>query len=136
MLEKPRHVTIIMIFTNSAPLGRVGLGVAMSVVLSVCLSVCAIKSQGSKGGPRRAKQSPIVFEASHWSSDHMINSRPLFVQPHPTPRGLVDQLLPGSTRLLSEGLQAPLVNCPPWSLESKEVFWIGLMNQVLAGSTR
>ena len=49
----------IVIFTNSAPLGQVGLGVAMSVVLSVCLSVCAIKSQGSKGGPRGAKQSPI-----------------------------------------------------------------------------
>ena len=47
------------ILTNSAPLGQVGLGVAMSVVLSVCLSVCAIKSQGSKGGPRGAKQSPI-----------------------------------------------------------------------------
>ena len=30
-----------------------------SVCVSVCVSVCAIKSQGSKGGPRGAKQSPI-----------------------------------------------------------------------------
>ena len=49
----------VTIFTNLAPLGRVGLGVTMSVCVSVCLCVCAIKSQGSKGGPRGAKQSPI-----------------------------------------------------------------------------
>ena len=34
--------TIIIIFTNSAPLGRVGQRVAMSVCLFVCLSVYAI----------------------------------------------------------------------------------------------
>ena len=32
---------------------------------------CAIESQGSKGGPRGARQSPIVFEASHWSQIRM-----------------------------------------------------------------
>ena len=31
-----------MVFTNSAPLGRVGHRLAMSVVVSVCLSACAI----------------------------------------------------------------------------------------------
>ena len=30
------------VFTNSAPLGRVGHRVAMSVVVCVCVSVCAI----------------------------------------------------------------------------------------------
>ena len=49
----------------------------MSVCSSVCLSVCAIESQGSKGGLKGARQSPIVFEASHWPSDHMTKSRPL-----------------------------------------------------------
>ena len=46
----------------------------LCVCVSVCLSVCAIESQGSKGGPRGAKQSPIVFEASHWPSDRMTKS--------------------------------------------------------------
>ena len=40
-----------LIFTNSAPLGRVGLGVAMSMCLSVCLSVCAIKCSFQSIGP-------------------------------------------------------------------------------------
>ena len=58
----------------------VGRCVCLCVGGCVCLCVCAIKSQGSKGGPR-AKQSPIVLEASHWPSDHMIRSRPLIGQP-------------------------------------------------------
>ena len=46
--------------------------------MSVCVWVCLRHQvQGSKGGPRGAKQSPIVFEASHWPSDHMIRSWPL-----------------------------------------------------------
>ena len=50
--------------------------VAMSVRVWFCVWFCAIESQGSKGGPRGAKQSPIVFEASHWPSGHMSSSRP------------------------------------------------------------
>ena len=57
------------------------MSVCMPVCVCVCLCVCAIESQGSKGGPRGAKQSPIVFEASHWPSDHMTRSRPLIGQP-------------------------------------------------------
>ena len=53
--------------------------------MSVCIYVCAIGSQGSKGGPRGPKQSPIVFEASHWSSSHTISSRPLIGPPSPPP---------------------------------------------------
>ena len=55
-------------FTESAPLGRFSHRIAISVCLSVCLCVCAMESQGSKGGPMGAKQSPIVFEASNWPS--------------------------------------------------------------------
>ena len=38
-----------IIFTNSAPLGRVGLGVAMSVCVWVCLCVCAIQLPREQG---------------------------------------------------------------------------------------
>ena len=48
------------IFTNSAPLGRVGHRVAMSVCVSVVLCVCGSAPSGA-----------VFFEASHWPSDHM-----------------------------------------------------------------
>ena len=71
----------VWIFTEWAPLGRFSHRVAMSL----CVCVCAIESQGSKGGPRGAKQSPIVFEASHWPSGHMISSSPLIGPPNHPP---------------------------------------------------
>ena len=55
------------IFTNLAPLGRVGHRVAMSVCVSVCLCVCAIKCSfflGLSLAPRSHDQIP----ASHWST--------------------------------------------------------------------
>ena len=61
-----------LIFTNSAPLGRVGHRVAMSVCVSVCLSVCVC-----------APSSAVFFEASHWPSGHMTRSWPLIGQPRP-----------------------------------------------------
>ena len=66
-------ITLFLSFTTGPSWSR-----SRHVYLCVCLFLCrGIKSQGSKGGPRGAKQSPIVFEASHWLSDHMIRSRPL-----------------------------------------------------------
>ena len=58
------------IFTNSAPLGRVGHRVAMSV----CVSVCLFAPSGA-----------VFFEASHWPSGHMTRSWPLIGQPPPAP---------------------------------------------------
>ena len=62
------------LFHQLSPLGRVGLVVAMSVCLSVCQYVCGYV-------PSRA----VFFEASHWSSGHMISSRPVIGPPSPTP---------------------------------------------------
>ena len=56
----------VLIFTNSAPLGRVGHRVGMSVYLSGCLS---------------APSGAVFSEASHWPWDHMISSRPLIGPP-------------------------------------------------------
>ena len=57
---------IIEIFTNSAPLGRVGHRVAMSVCMSGCLC---------------APSSAVFSQASHWPWGHMISSRPLIGPP-------------------------------------------------------
>ena len=62
MLEFLSTAKELVIFTNSAPLGRVGLKVAMSI----CLSVCVFAPTGA-----------VFFEAFHWPSDHMTRSRPL-----------------------------------------------------------
>ena len=53
---------LVFLFSLNRPLGRFGLVVAMSVRIS---------------SPPHA----IVFEASHWPSDHMISSRPLIGKP-------------------------------------------------------
>ena len=68
--DKPAQI----IFTNSAPLGRVGHRVAMSVCVSVILSVVL-----------SAPSSAVFFEASYWPSGHMTRSRPLIGQPPPAP---------------------------------------------------
>ena len=58
---------------------------ADSVIESPCpwlwlwLWLCTIESQGSKGGPRGAKQSHIFFEASHWPSGTHGQNRVLYI---------------------------------------------------------
>ena len=49
--------------------------VCFCVCLSVCLSVCLF-----------APSDVVFFRASHWPWDHMFRSRPLNVQPYPTPQ--------------------------------------------------
>ena len=49
-------VSRMLIFTNSAPLGRVGHRVAMSVCMSVCLSVCLFAPSGAV-----FFEAPVVF---------------------------------------------------------------------------
>ena len=64
-LERPKKVDLI--FTNSAPLGRVGYRVAMSVCVFVCECFCAIGCSFF-GCSSLALRSHDQFQASHWSS--------------------------------------------------------------------
>ena len=118
------------VFTNSAPEGRVGLGVAMSVVLSVCLSVCAIESQGSKGGYRQnSTQLSNHIEQQlqrgapgswHWNGSEWSDPGLSLVKPPPLRIHRPSATCPSATRgaLKTGGVAAERPSPTRWALKT------------------